>query len=54
MGGAVAEWSKAQQLRKKINKNQKIPGMTPGVGNLLICSSSPVGFSYRLCLIFLP
>ena len=29
-GGAVAEWSMALQLREKINKNQKIPGL----GNL--------------------
>ena len=29
MGGAVAEWSKAQQLRKKINKKQKIPSSPP-------------------------
>ena len=28
-GGAVAEWSKALQLREKINENQKIPGSPP-------------------------
>ena len=31
-GGAVAEWSKALQLREKINENQKIPGSPPGLG----------------------
>ena len=34
-GGAVAEWSKAQLLREKINENpKKIPGSPPGLGNL--------------------
>ena len=33
-GGAVAEWSKALPLREKINENQKIPGLPPGLGNL--------------------
>ena len=32
--GAVAEWSKALQLREKINENEKIPGTPPGPGNL--------------------
>ena len=34
-GGAIAEWSKALQLREKINKNQKDPRFAPGLGNLL-------------------
>ena len=29
LGGTVAEWSKALQLREKINENQKIPGSPP-------------------------
>ena len=33
-GGALAEWSKALQLREKINENEKIPGSPPGLGNL--------------------
>ena len=33
-GGAVAEWSKALQFRKKINENKKIPGSPPDVDNL--------------------
>ena len=33
-GGAVAEWSKALQLKEKINENQKIPGSPPGLGQL--------------------
>ena len=33
--GAVAEWSKTLQLREKINENEKIPGSSPGLGNLL-------------------
>ena len=32
--GAVAEWSKTLQLRKKIYENEKIPGSSPGLGNL--------------------
>ena len=32
MGGAVAELSKALQLREKINENQKISGSPPGLG----------------------
>ena len=28
-GAPVAEWSKALQLREKINQNQKIPGLPP-------------------------
>ena len=35
LGGAVAEWSKALLLRKKINENQKIPGSPPGLGKAL-------------------
>ena len=31
-GGAVAEWSKALLKREKINENQKIPGLPPGLG----------------------
>ena len=33
-GGPVAEWSKALQLREKINENLRIPGLPPGLGNL--------------------
>ena len=29
IGGTVAEWSKALQLREKINKNQNDPRLTP-------------------------
>jgi hypothetical protein len=31
-GGAVAEWSKVLLWREKINENQKIPGLPPGLG----------------------
>ena len=31
-GGAVTEWSRALQLREKINANQKIPGLLPRPG----------------------
>ena len=34
LGGTVAEWSKALRVREEINRNQKIPGSTPGPGNL--------------------
>ena len=33
-GGAVAQWSKALQLREKINENQKDPRFTPRPGHL--------------------
>ena len=32
--GAAAEWSKVLLLRGKINKNLKISGLPPGLGNL--------------------
>ena len=35
IGGTVAKWSKALQLWEKINENQKIPGSSPDLGNLL-------------------
>ena len=31
-GSAVAEWSKALLKREKINENQKIPVLPPGLG----------------------
>ena len=34
LGGAVAEWSRALLLREKINENQKISGLPPGLGKL--------------------
>ena len=34
IGGAAAEWSKVLLLRGKINKNLKISGLPPGLGNL--------------------
>ena len=34
MGGAVAEWSKALQLREKINGNQKDPRFAPRLHSL--------------------
>ena len=34
MGLAVAEWSKAVQLREKINENQKNVRFAPGLGNI--------------------
>ena len=33
-GGAVAKCFEALLLRKKINKNQKVQGSPPGLGNL--------------------
>ena len=33
--GAVTEWSKALLGREKINENQKIPGLSRSLGNLL-------------------